>query len=213
MQCPLCHNLDIKEFHRDKVREYLQCKICSLVFVPQKYHLSKQAEKAEYDKHCNSADDPGYRKFLNRLFAPMHMQLSPEAKGLEFGCGPGPALAKMFKEAGCRITLYDKFYFNDKVVLQDNYDFITATEVFEHLSSPATEITQLWKILKPGGILGAMTKLVLDKESFVNWHYTRDLTHISFFSKPTFIWLAEKLNAEVKFHGNDVIILYKSSPA
>jgi hypothetical protein len=30
----------------------------------------------------------------------MLKKLKPKAVGLEFGCGPGPALAEMFKELG-----------------------------------------------------------------------------------------------------------------
>ena len=90
------------------------------------------------------------------------------------------------------------------------YDFITATEVFEHLRNPIETIELLWQRLKPGGIFGIMTKLVIDKEAFSTWHYITDRTHICFFSVKTFKWLANKLEAKIEFIGNDVIILYKN---
>ncbi|QSH41344.1 class I SAM-dependent methyltransferase [Lentisphaerota bacterium ZTH] len=209
MLCPLCNNFDIEFFHCDKNREYLQCRRCKLVFVPDRYRLSAQDEKTEYDRHCNSVTDPGYRKFLSRLFIPVCERLLEGSSGLEFGCGPGPALAAMFQEAGFTIALFDKYYHNHPEVLKHNYDFITATEVFEHLQHPGTEIQKLWKLLKPGGILGIMTKMTKDKPSFANWHYIRDLTHICFFSQTTFRWLGARLGAEPEFSGSDVIIFQK----
>lgn len=63
--CPLCSSLAPEFYLRDKRRQYLQCMECSLVFVPPGYHLSAEKEKAEYDLHCNSPDDAGYRKAVH----------------------------------------------------------------------------------------------------------------------------------------------------
>ncbi len=54
-----------------------------------------------------------------------------------------------------------------------------------------------------------MTKLVIDKEAFRSWHYIRDMTHISFYSRPTFEYIAEQFNAELTFISSDVILLMK----
>ena len=43
----------------------------------------------------------------------------------------------MFEEMGHTVALYDYFYANDPFVLHHLYDFITATEVVEHLHNPA----------------------------------------------------------------------------
>jgi len=56
-------------------------------------------------------------------------------------------------------------------------------------------------------LLGIMTKLALDREAFACWHYKNDRTHVSFFSRETFTWLAAEWNAELAFVGNDVILL------
>lgn len=207
--CPLCKASQIDNFYEDKKRQYLQCNTCYLVFVPSDYHLDSKAEKAEYDLHQNSPDDLGYRKFLGRIFEPINDQLQPNSDGLDFGCGPGPTLSVMFEEAGHNMTIYDKFYATDKSVFEQTYDFITATEVVEHLTDPSTELNRLWNCLKPGGTLGIMTKLVIDKDAFANWHYKNDMTHICFFSQKTFNWLAETWQAKLTFPAKDVIILKK----
>jgi SAM-dependent methyltransferase len=208
--CPLCASSDIIDFFQDKQRNYLRCDNCKLTFVPKKYFLSEIAEKAEYDLHQNSPQDQGYRKFLSRLLIPLQKLLPPQTHGLDFGSGPGPTLSVMLEELGYKMTIYDKFYANLPERLMQRYDFITATEVFEHLHEPRTTLNQLWQTLKPNGYLGIMTKLVRDHTAFANWHYKNDLTHITFFSHQTFSWLAAQWQAEVTFIDNDVIIIKRN---
>ena len=90
--CPLCNRKKTMPYHRDMVRDYLQCETCDLVFVPPGQHISAHEEKAYYDLHENLADDPSYRRFLSRLFTPLNARLAPNSSGLDFGSGPGPAL-------------------------------------------------------------------------------------------------------------------------
>ena len=89
------------------------------------------------------------------------------------------------------------------------YDFVTATEVVEHLKNPQHELQRLYRLVKQGGTLGIMTKLATDKSAFENWHYKRDPTHICFFSKPTFEWLGKTWQSEIEFIGADVILIHK----
>ena len=209
-QCPLCDSGgSAQPYHQDKLREYYWCPICHLVFVPPDQHLSPQEEKAQYDLHQNSPDDLDYRQFLSHLFLPMQEQLSPGSHGLDFGSGPGPTLSVMFEEAGHTMKLYDHFYAHDPSVFSHQYDFITATEVLEHLHHPNTVLMRLWQILKPEGRLGIMTKLRPSGESFPDWHYKNDPTHVCFFSPPTFKWLAARWGAHLIFHEHDVIMFSK----
>jgi hypothetical protein len=105
--CPLCRHGQTVFFHRDVLRPYRQCRRCALVFVPPAYRLSPAAEKAHYDQHDNGPEDPGYRRFLSRLFAPMSARVHAPARGLDFGSGPGPTLSRMFAEAGYDMAIYD----------------------------------------------------------------------------------------------------------
>jgi len=208
-KCPLCKSADIHRFYSGKKREYLQCGVCYLVFVPAVYFLPKEEEKQRYDVHKNSPEDQGYRKFLGRTFLPMKKMLLPGSSGLDFGSGSGPTLSVMFQEIGHKVSIYDYFYAHDISVFQKEYDFITATEVLEHLRHPQEELDRLWACLKQGGKLGIMTKLVLNKKAFSSWHYKTDPTHICFFSKATFHWLARRWQAEIDFIDKDVVFFYK----
>ncbi|WP_455206577.1 class I SAM-dependent methyltransferase [Kaarinaea lacus] len=190
-------------------RDYLRCENCALVFVPSFQFISREQEKAHYDLHQNHPADQGYRLFLNRLLVPMKEKLKSGSRGLDFGSGPGPTLSLMFEELGFPMKIYDHFYANDEFVLQQQYDFITTTETVEHLHHPKTELERLWSLLKPGGLLGIMTKLVIDRDAFANWHYKNDPTHVCFFSNETFRWLADLWHAKIEFTGNDVILFEK----
>ena len=207
--CPLCHQADGEPFFSDARREYLRCGVCRLVFVPPRYFLAPEAEKAEYDLHENSAYDVGYRRFLGRMFEPMQARLKPDSLGLDFGSGPGPTLSVMFEEAGHTMAIYDRFYAPDTAVFSQTYDFVTATEVVEHLHRPKEELERLWCHLRPRGWLGIMTKRVLDVDSFAHWHYKNDPTHVCFFAAETFEWLAEHWGAELTIVGKDVVLLKK----
>ena len=160
---------------------------------------------------ASELQDPGDRRFLGRLAGPLAERLPPPAAGLDFGCGPGPALAAMLAERGYSVAVYDPFYAPDEAVLVPGYDFITATEVVEHLSRPGRELHRLAGLLRPGGWLAIMTKLVLDRERFAAWHYIRDPTHIGFFSRATFAWWAEREGLIPEFPADDVILLQRPS--
>lgn len=206
--CVLCGG-SLSHFYQDNRRSYSVCDCCELVQVPSCEHLSAEDEKAIYDLHENSPDDSGYRRFLSRAFKPVTEHLDAGAKGLDFGCGPGPVLSEMFDEVGYPCSNYDLYYFPDRSVLEARYDFITATEVIEHLSQPRKVLGQLWGILESGGVLAIMTKRWLSKDAFASWHYKNDMTHIIFFNEATFIWVAQWLDAELIVEGADVVLLKK----
>ena len=207
--CPLCKMENASSFFQDKERDYFRCGRCHLVFVPPRFFLSPDEEKARYDLHQNSPEDAEYRRFLSRLFKPLTSRLAPGSRGLDFGSGPGPTLSVMFREIGHTVNIYDYFYAKDASVLNERYDFITATEVLEHLREPENELNRLWDGLKPGGSLGIMTKLVRDAEAFSRWHYKDDPTHVCFFSRPTLEWIAVQWRANICFVAKDAILFHK----
>lgn len=196
-------------YHEDKHRSYWLCTSCSLVFVPPQYHLSFSEQKQIYDQHNNDPSDLGYQKFLSRLTDALQPKLTPKSTGLDYGCGPGPVLAQMLQSSGFNMDVYDPIYAPNTESLTSQYDFITATEVIEHFCEPAKSIRAIWQLLKPNGWLGIMTKRVSSQAAFKNWHYIRDITHVSFFSEPCFKWLADHLGANLELIGTDVALLQK----
>ena len=206
--CPLCGAVDSyvlpvagKPYHR--------CLACELVWLDGADHLGPSAEKAVYDGHDNQVDDPRYRHFLMRAFGEVLSRVPPPASGLDFGCGPGPALIAMGREAGYQMAGYDKFYADLPDLLTRQYDFITSTEVIEHIADPRAALDVLWGCLKPGGILVLQTQRVLDDDRFKTWRYRHDPTHIVFFAEASFRALAIRWQADVLFPHGDVVVFTK----
>ncbi len=210
MTCPLCKHTQSQPFYSDKKRDYLQCSRCCLVYVPSHQRLSAKEEKAIYDLHQNNVQDEGYCRFLSRLKEPLQERLVSNSTGLDFGCGPAPALANMLEQEGHKVALYDHYYQPNNNALNTTYDFITATEVIEHLYEPHNIWAQWLELLRPNGFLGIMTKLVKNVDAFSTWHYKNDQTHVCFFSRETFQFLAQQNQLQLEFIGNDVIILRKT---
>jgi len=124
----------------------------------------------------------------------------------------------MLEEAGHTINLFDPFYAPDKSVLSQPYDFITLSEVVEHLGEPGRVLDDLWACLVEGGWLAIMTKRVRNPEAFKTWHYISDPTHVSYFSDKTFRWLVSHwssttIPATLIIAGNDVVLIQKGKSA
>jgi len=209
MTCPLCLGEQPRLFLRGRRRTYMRCQVCGLVFGPPAFFLPADEEKRRYDLHRNSPHDPGYCRFLSRLFLPLQRDLTPGSHGLDFGSGPEPTLSRMFEAAGHTMTLFDRFYEPDPAALERQYDFITVAEVVEHLHEPGREMDRLWSCLRPGGTLGIMTQPAVERDAFAQWHYQNDLTHVCFFSPATFAWLAARWGAELTAADADVFLFHK----
>ncbi|UXI01205.1 class I SAM-dependent methyltransferase [Photobacterium sp. TY1-4] len=209
--CPLCQHQSADAFVEDRLRAYFRCQACALIFADPAALLAPADEKAVYDQHENNPADQGYRRFLNRLAEPLSERLGPAPlDGLDFGCGPGPTLSVMLAEMGHQMAIYDPYFADEPALLEATYDFVTCTEAIEHFYTPAREWALLLNMVKPGGWLGLMTKLATDAEAFARWHYKNDPTHVSFFSRETFRFLARRDGLSVEFVGNDVILLRKT---
>lgn len=212
--CPLCRSPETRPFvsvaDPDITRDYHRCGRCALTFLDPAQRLSPEAEKSHYDHHENDPANPGYRRFLAKLADPLKARLTPGSSGLDYGCGPGPALAHMLREAGHRVALYDPFYVPDPAPLSSTYDFVTCTEVAEHFQEPAVEFERLAGMLKPGGILAVMTCFQTDDARFTRWHYRADPTHVCFYRCETFEVLAAQRGLDFESPAKDIALMRKS---
>lgn len=206
--CTLCHT-PAAPFAQVGDREYFRCPCCQLTLEHPDRLPSAEEEKGQYDLHDNRPDDPGYRRFLSQLADPLMERLAAGARGLDFGCGPGPALAALLTENGFPCDTYDPIYAPDRSPLAHHYDFVTCTEVIEHLHQPAREWQWFADHVKPGGWLGIMTRWLVDDAAFANWHYRRDPTHVCFWQPETFQWLARQQGWRVVLAENPVVLMQK----
>ena len=208
--CPLCAGRRIEPFAAVDGRDYWRCATCALRFLDPRQRPDAISERREYALHRNDPDDPAYRCFLDRLLQPLLARLSPRSQGLDYGCGPGPALASMLREAGHDVALYDPFFHADPKALTGGYDFVTCTEVVEHFHDPAAEFARLDTLLRPGGWLAVMTCFQTDDARFAGWHYRRDPTHVAFYRAETFGWIARHHGWQCEIPAKDVVLLRKA---
>ncbi len=206
MECPLCHNdKSYLEFQR-RDGDYYRCRNCDFVFEDPDLRLALDEEKSRYDLHHNDPDDPDYREFLRPVVQVIQNERQRSAKGMDFGCGPGPALGKMLQERGFDITLYDPLYFNNPQALDRKYDFITLTEVIEHFFHPDQEFEKLKNLMNFNSILVVMTSILYPDMDFLEWHYPSDPTHVSFYSQECMEWIADRWGWKVEFPANNLTL-------
>lgn len=206
--CLLCQARETSVYFEADRRAYYECARCGLVFVPAPYWPTRDQARSRYDQHRNWPDDSGYRSFLSRPMRAVTDRVAPPALGLDFGSGPGPTLSRMLEDAGYSVRLYDPLYAPDETALGRSYDFVTCTEVIEHLGDPVRELRRLVDRLAPGGWLIVQTQLRPARERFTStWRYRRDPTHVAFYSAATFAYLSGMLGCRLERASDDVFCL------
>lgn len=209
-QCPLCLNEEAKSFYvHKKAGEYFHCAWCDLRFLAAEFYADTALEKQVYLQHTNELDNPYYLDFITPVVQVCKEHIQPDHLGLDYGCGYSPLLATMLNTDGYSVTHYDPMFFADNTVLEKNYDFVVCTEVVEHFKNVQSELDKLVSLLKPGGILIIMTLLYKADIEFAHWHYRRDPTHVSFFTKKTISYVCEKWNLKVIYSDDKRLFVFK----
>ena len=149
--------------------------------------------------HENSISNKGYITYLNKIIKnTVNPFLNQGSRILDFGCGSEQTWADLLIDEGYTVTSFDPYFDSGKEWMSQNFDAITAIEVFEHLSSPSLELNTLTKCLSPGGYL--IIRSMLHNNSWIdfsNWWYKDDPTHISFYSKDTINYICKEWKYEL----------------
>jgi SAM-dependent methyltransferase len=191
--CPLCASGAIADQLRDDSLLYLKCSQCALIFLHPSGYLSPEQELQRYLLHQNSGDDPGYLRHLRRLAAPMLERTRTGSAGLDFGCGPTKVMAQILDAGGRQTASYDPYFYPNRGLLAARYDFITCSEVLEHVHDPAALFELFHTLLHDGGTAGFMTAFAPPPPEFAGWRYRRDPTHVCFYGEQTFRWISARL--------------------
>ena len=99
--CIVCGAFSAEFFLDVNGARYLRCGVCQATFLDPAQRLSIEAEHEQYRLHRNDPGSAVYRRFLSKLVVPLLERLPPEAKGLDYGCGPARARCYM-RYGGCR---------------------------------------------------------------------------------------------------------------
>lgn len=209
--CPLCYTESFEADVKGPIGRFFHlCDNCKLVFEGKNNRPARNEEIERYLEHNNGIQHEGYVKHLNRAIKPALKYLQPGFRGLDFGCGPVPTLNKLMEREGFTCEFYDPIFFTEPPL--GNFDFIFATECFEHFFRPAHEFRKIDGLLKTGGILVVMTHLWNDTTRFKKWGYAHDPTHVVFYHVHTFRFIAAHFDYEIlEIKKERVIILQKKN--
>lgn len=211
-KCTICGSRTIKIYHEIMKMNYYCCEFCQFISKDCDINLTKEKELARYNSHQNSVDDPQYVSYFHHFIYEIILNYcKPGMTGLDFGSGSEPVLATLL-ERNCdfKMDIYDLYYSPLKIYIGKHYDFITSTEVFEHLRNPLDYFKLLKSHLKEDGILAIMTNFHQNSDQhFKTWHYTRDPTHVSFYSPRTFEVIAHLTGLKLIFYDVEKYIVYK----
>lgn len=207
--CTVCSAPATRPFLSVDGRNYRRCDRCMATLMDPAQWLSPEMEYTQYLEHENNVTDIGYRKFLSKLADPLLKRLVSGLDGLDYGCGPVPALAQMLSEAGHNVSFYDPFFSPNQALLGGVYNFITCTETIEHFHQPAEEFARFGQMLRPGGWLAVMTCFQTDDDRFSSWHYRRDPTHVVFYREATLRHIARGFGWSCEIPIKDVALMQK----
>jgi len=242
-KCPLCGSVCPSSFLDEAVSaslgstwRYYHCQTCDLIHRDRASYLTVVEERERYAMHENSEQlslnegENGYLRFLKPVLLEIEKRMPGGCRGLDFGCGPGPLLAQQLLRSGYQMSFYDPQFASDESVLRQAYDFVSCTEVLEHLKAPDTVLFQLLRLVSPDVIDSQVLRLgtlffmtgfhsfvplssingpehIMALANFRIWHYRRDPTHICFFSAKTFRYWAQKNQCEVFFPTRNVAVI------
>jgi 2-polyprenyl-3-methyl-5-hydroxy-6-metoxy-1,4-benzoquinol methylase len=158
----------------------VRCRSCGLIYLSPR--LREQALSDLYDRnyydgkgfdhHVSYIADFNKESDTDKVFRPLQTAklieeiVPPPAKLLDFGCGLGDLMQQAvklgYKAEGFEVSPFSaefarrngfKIYENLAELPSEQYDIVTAVEVFEHCSSPMKALCAIYKCLKPGGSL------------------------------------------------------------
>lgn len=155
--------------------------------------------------------------FLEGKGTACHYNVPPHTRCLDIGCGFGESLLYL-KHNHCEVygvevdknvlKMADKYDLNIKIGLfkptdynKEFFDYVTMSQVLEHMVKPVETIKGVHDILKPNGHLifsvpnsqSIMAKLL--KRKWINWHIPYHQQH---FTKESIIKLARKCGFKVE---------------
>ena len=189
--CPLCGESQVSLVHNDGDREYYGCPRCHLIHLEPAGRLPPLKEVLRYLEHRNDPDDDGYVRFLSRLGDPVRQRLTIGEMGIDYGCGPAAVLGGLLTAHGFPTCSYDPLFRPDEASLTRTYDFATCSEVVEHAHEPLELLSRIGGLVRPGGLIGIMTRFHGSEAPFAQWWYRRDPTHVCFYDARTMAWIAD----------------------
>lgn len=219
-RCPICSSSLIQKSHHVNSYPLIKCAGCGVEFLrPQP---ADEVLNSIYDENyfIGSESDEGLERAraLKRATAQSYMKqvksLSKIEKGdiLEIGCGSGDFLVEAqlagYTVFGLEISAHAVSVANQKLkansvkcgsfaelfAMKESFDVIALFDVIEHLQNPYDAIIEVYKHIKPGGVVVIVTPSIDSWSSkLLGKHWMEYKTeHLWYFSKKSIRVLLER---------------------
>ncbi len=211
--CKICGTQTEEVQHVKFNVSYFRCPKCEFIAKDETAILFKDDELKLYNYHNNSLENQGYVDFLKGFVDNAVVPFVNGSKALDFGSGPTPVLSYILKsDYGLECDIYDFYFSPEKTYHNKLYNLIVCTEVIEHIQYPLEYFKLFESLLEEDGTLSMMTLLhPNDNKLFMEWHYIRDKSHISFFTLKTLEIIAKMVGLKLIYSDNKRYITFKKN--
>jgi len=233
--CCLCQSQQQKLFLDAKQRTVVECEDCGLRSLSPMPTLDHMIEINEETVHpfFNACleDEESYRTYFEpKLNALQRAQ--PNGRLLDVGCGAGffldAARTRGYDVSGVDLSPVPAAHARDKLGLDvrvdslyglkapaAKFDAVTIFQTIEHDPNPDALCAELYRIIRPGGVLMVTTPAA---DGFVarvmgrRWFGYRNVEHVSFFSQDSLRHALEEAGFEIELleieHGKKLSMKY-----
>ncbi len=206
MKCKICSHNTAPFARATLLRkydvQYVKCGHCGLVQTEQPYWLEEAYSNAIVDIDIGPINRAV--KCSEKTKALIVTLFRAHAKFIDYGAGYG-VFVRMMRDLGLNFHYYDKYCENIfakgfEANETEQYELLTAWEVFEHLENPVDELNKMLAYSK--NIFFTTELMPLNFPKPTEWsYYSLDFgQHISFYTMKSLQILAE--NSNLHFHSN-----------
>jgi len=216
--CRLCGSVLVKRFSLRVLDKYdvgyCECSRCKSLQTEEPFWLAET-----YNGLLPNLDVGGARRALRTcaviLLASRILSIGWKARLLDFGGGDG-FVVRMMKDVGFKAFVYDKYAPNTYACgfsgdPAEQYDIVTAIEVWEHLAEPNEEIDLIFS-KRPRAVIVATDRYFGQSQ---DWPYlgAGQGGHVFFYSKEGMQFIASKFGYDVVLRDSTAIFVRsKMSP-
>lgn len=221
--CPACLSEDTEPKFQYESYDLDSCKTCGHMFVRQAPSMDELAEfyGQLYEEAVGIKSKRKNRRLKYWAFSQYLKTVSKEKpiRLLEIGCNEGDLLStvknsKRFdaegidyskpvveyaQSLGLKAVQKDLF---EMEYPDDTFDVVVAIHVVEHMQSPEATLTEILRILKPGGAFFAVMPCVSHykaKRAGQNWKYINPPHHLWYFSTQSYKAFLKRLGFKVQY--------------
>ncbi|OIP71111.1 MAG: hypothetical protein AUK43_07050 [Oscillatoriales cyanobacterium CG2_30_40_61] len=189
--------------------DYFKCSVCGFVQTEKPYWLDQAyADPIAISDVGLVARNFKFSQITQELIIPC---FNSKGKFLDYGCGYG-LFVRLMRDLGFNFYGYDQycqniFYQGFEGNQQENYDLVTAFEVFEHFVDPLEEIEKLLNFSQ--NLLFSTQLLPVDHPKPDQWWYyaLHEGQHISIYTYQSLLKIAEKFKLNLYSDGSSLHLL------